>query len=84
MNKRKSSFARKAATQLRVQGREALAVLRGKESPEGLGGPKPATASGGNRQAERRESQGAMKHRDYASSPEKSEFSQSLWAQRSA
>ena len=32
-------------------------------------GPKPAAASGGNRQAERRESQGAAESRDYASSP---------------
>ena len=32
-------------------------------------GPKPAAASGGSRQAERRESQGAAVRRDYASSP---------------
>ena len=33
-------------------------------------GPEPAAASGGNRQAERRKSQGAMVHRDYASFPD--------------
>ena len=36
------------------------AFRRGNGSPEGLGGPKPAAPSGRNRQAERRESQGAL------------------------
>jgi len=36
-------------------------------------GPKPAAASGGSRQAERRESQGAAVRRDYASSPGRNE-----------
>ena len=33
-------------------------------------GPEPDAAGGGNRQAERRESQGAIIYRDYASSPD--------------
>ena len=35
--------------------------------------PKPAAASGGSGQAESGESQGAMEHRDYVSSPGLSE-----------
>ena len=35
-------------------------------------GPEPAAASGGNRQAERRESQGAGRARDFARSPGRS------------
>ena len=41
-----------------------------KRQSAGIGeGPKPAAASGGNRQAKRRESQGAAYGCDYASSP---------------
>ena len=61
------------------------AFRRGYGSPEGCRGPEPAAPSGRNRQAERRESQGAMVHRDYASSPRHPSIPpSSFWAQRSA
>ena len=49
-----------------------------------LGGLEPAAASGGNRQAERRESQGVTERHDYASSPRNPNPPSSLWPQRSA
>ena len=41
-----------------------------REAKMGSGGSEPAAPGGRNRQAEHRESQGAMEHRDYASSPD--------------
>ena len=54
----------------KLRRKRTLLIITKSEGREGVVGPEPAAASGGNRQAERREPQGAALGCDYAGSPE--------------